>query len=477
MSSHISKNIFWLTASRALALAFLFLAYTRLFRYLGPYFSGQYQFVLSYVLIFATVVDFGIQQFITKQISERPNEAKKYFQNFFTFEVLVAAVLYGVLVLLAYVKGYDREVFYAICLAGLGLVSNALTYPYLAVMAAFQDMRKVALINFINSLVNIAVIFSAIFFKKHIVFLASIQLIFGVIDLILYRIFIRKHVPEPEVLKSVFRFDLGLVWGILKQGWPFALLVGFSAIYNRIDVLLITFLKGYEQTGFYTAAYKVFDLLSFFPAAVSYTLFPYFAGLIAKHALTEVRSSLEKYLRLMLMLALPMAVGGTILASKIINLVAGAEYAAAGPVLAILIWAPAILFVYIPVNALVISQLTKKAMVITGANVLLNLAGNLILIPLLGIKAAAIMTIVSEAMQGGFYFYFVKKNVTDFSVAKHLPKLLLAAMVMGAVLWPIKYLSLSITLPAGIAAYAFMLAVLGLLKSDDIKSAVALFKS
>ena len=117
MSSHISKNIFWLTASRLLALVFLFVAYTRLFRYLGPYFSGQYQFVLSYVLIFATIVDFGIQQFITKKISEEPQNTKKYFQDFFSFEVLAAAGLYIILVCLAYFKAYDREVFYAICVA------------------------------------------------------------------------------------------------------------------------------------------------------------------------------------------------------------------------------------------------------------------------------------------------------------------------------------------------------------------------
>src|SRR6185436_13418090 len=150
----------------------------------------------------------------------------------------------------------------------------------------------------------------AIFFHRYIVFLASVQLIFGILDLILYRIFVKKHLPNPEVFKAVFRFDFNLIISILKQGWPFALLVGFSAIYNRIDVVLITTLKGYVQTGYYTAAYKVFDLLGFFPSVVSYTLFPFFTSLMAKKALKEVKDNLEKYVRLMVTLALPMAVGG-----------------------------------------------------------------------------------------------------------------------------------------------------------------------
>ena len=102
MSSHISKNIFWLTASRVAALVLLAAAYFLLFRYLKPFGSGQYQFVLSYVLLFSTVVDFGIQQFITKKISEDPANTKVYFQEFFSFETVVALLLYVLLMVIAY---------------------------------------------------------------------------------------------------------------------------------------------------------------------------------------------------------------------------------------------------------------------------------------------------------------------------------------------------------------------------------------
>src|SRR3954470_7183731 len=98
MSTHISKNILWLTLSRLGALVLLAAAYFALFRYLKPFGSGQYQFVLSYVLLFSTVVDFGIQQFITKKISEDPANTKQYFQEFFSFEALVAVLLYGLLI-------------------------------------------------------------------------------------------------------------------------------------------------------------------------------------------------------------------------------------------------------------------------------------------------------------------------------------------------------------------------------------------
>ncbi len=307
-------------------------------------------------------------------------------------------------------------------------------------------------------------------------FLASVQVTFGILDFILYRHFVKKYLPNPQIFKAIFSFDSQLIKSILKQGWPFALLVGFSAIYNRIDVVLISALKGYVQTGYYTAAYKIFDLLGFFPSVVSYTLFPFFAGLMAKNALDEVKVHLEKYLRLMVAGALPMAVGGMLLSAKLIGLVAGPGYAEAAPVLAILIWAPAILFIYIPVNSLVISQLTKKAVIITGVNVVINTLGNLLLIPHYGIKASAIMTVISESLQGGFYFYFVYKNITNFHITPLFVKPLISAAIMGAVLWPIRGYNLLITVPIGAVVYLFMLIITRFIKNDDLITLKTLFK-
>ncbi len=468
MTGQVSKNIFWLTFSRAVALALLFLAYTQLFRYLGPFGSGQYQFVLSYVLIFSTIVDFGVQQFITKRISEDPENTKKYFQNFFVFETFLAVLLYAALLVIAFFRHFDPIVIQAIAVTGLGMVANAMTYPFLAVMTARQDLRKVALINFINSCVNITIIFLAIWLKKYIVFLASIQLAFGIIDLILYRIFISKHIPAPGVFGALKQFDFSIIKNILKSAWPFALLVGFSAIYNRIDVIIITRMLDYTQTGLYTAAYKFFDILNFFPASVSHVLFPVLAALMAKSLIGEVRHTLEKYLRLMTVVALPVAVGGMVLSKKLILLIAGPEFISAAPVLSILIWAVAILFIYIPINSLVISQLTKKAVIITGANVFVNIVGNIILIPILGIKAAAIMTIVSESLQGIFYFYFVRASITKFKFLSILWKPAIAAAVMGLVLWKLPNVNVLIAVLVGTLIYALGLLVTRFISKEDL---------
>ncbi|MEK7161390.1 MAG: polysaccharide biosynthesis C-terminal domain-containing protein, partial [Patescibacteria group bacterium] len=134
-------------------------------------------------------------------------------------------------------------------------------------------------------------------------------------------------------------------------------------------------------------------------------------------------------------------------------------------------------FIYIPANALVISQLTKKALVVTGVNVIINTLGNLLLLPRFGIKAAAIMTVVSELIQGIFYFYFINKNITNFSFSGLWVKPVFSAAVMGAVLWQARKYPLLFSLPLGAGIYLVMLILTGFLGKADILTMKNLFKS
>jgi hypothetical protein len=147
--AHVSKNIFWLSLSRVTGLVLLFFAYTQLFRYLGPYGTGQYQFVLSLVTIFGVIIDLGISQYVTKKVAEDHTQAAKYFYNFFVAEVVLAAFVYAAMVFFVFLRGYEPVVREAVMVAGAGLFLYGLTVPFLAVLSGFQELRKVAINNFV----------------------------------------------------------------------------------------------------------------------------------------------------------------------------------------------------------------------------------------------------------------------------------------------------------------------------------------
>jgi O-antigen/teichoic acid export membrane protein len=468
MSSKVSRNITTLVGSRVVAAILVFIGYASLFRYLGTYVSGQHQFVLSFVMLFSVVVDLGIQQLVIKKVSEDNSLAKKYLGNFFAVEFVLALLLWGIMIAIAFAAGYEPGVRNAIILCGFGMFLNALSTPHTAIISAHQDMHKIAAVNFLDSVVNVSVMFAAIITGHHVVFLCMVMAINGILHALIYNRLIKKYVPEPQLFQHLKNLDFELVKKMVITALPFGALIGFSIIYNRIDVILIRELRGYTETGLYAAAYKFVDFLAFIPAVVASSLYPFYSAELKAGNKEGVKNAVQNYTRLMLALAIPIAVGGMILAEKLIVVVGGEQFIEGAGALRILVFASGILFAYSAVNSLMVNQLTRLAVKVTFANIFINIIGNLILIPILGFKAAAIITVVSELAQAICYFYFVRTRITTFHFFRFLPQPLIAAGVMGLVIWQIKDMTLAITIPVAMIVYATSIVALGFFKKNDL---------
>lgn len=467
MPGKVNRNIFSLVISKILAGVLVFLGYASLFRYLGTYASGQYQFVLSYVALFGVVVDFGIQQMVIKKVSEHKDEAKNYLGHFFAVEFFLAAFVYVLLFLVAKINHYEPVVLQAIIVAGFGMFLNALSIPFTAVISAFEDMHIIAIVNFFDSVINVSVMFAAILAHRYIVFLAIVQGLMGIMHIFVYNRVIRKYVPKLELWKYLKNIDFKLAREMLGSALPFGMLIGFSIVYNKIDVIILSAIKGYSQTGLYTAAYKFVDLLSFFPGVVTSALYPYFSYVMQQGKISDVKFALENYTKYMIAAGVPIAFGGAILAPKLIVLVAGKDFYGGYAALQILVFASAITLIYAAVNSIIINQLTSKAVLITFINIFINAIGNLLLVPYFGFRAAAAMTVVSELAQALGYFYFVRKKIVSFSVLKFFVKPVLAAAIMALVLYQIRFHSVALTLPLGFVIYTVLILASGFFKKED----------
>ena len=340
-----------------------------MFRYLGTYASGQYQFVLSYVLLFSVVVDFGIQQLVIKKFQRIRRKGRNIWDIFFAVEFVLALSIWIVLSAIAVFAGYDQLVRNGIFVAGFGMFLNALTIPHKSILSAHEEHDHIAIINFFDSVINVAVIFSAIFLGKSVVFLALVQVFNGLMHVLAYEYLIRRYVPKPELFNFLKSLDFSLIKKMMTAALPFGMLVGFSVVYNKIDIIILTHFRGYAETGLYTAAYKFVDLLAFVPAVVSSSLYPFISARLASEDKETISSSLQKYTRMMLALAIPLMVGGIILAKKLIVVVGGSDFFGGYVALQILVLASGILFIYAAVNSVMVNQLTKIAVKVTFTNI------------------------------------------------------------------------------------------------------------
>ena len=456
----IGRNILSLLVSRILAAVILFLIYTRLIQYLGPYAAGQYGLMAAYLTVFSFFIDLGMQQLVIKKISEDKTQASKYLTNYFGIQFCFGLAFMLIIYTIVSLAHYPILVRHALYITGFSLLLSSMTMPFMAVINAFQRLSIIARVNFANSVINSSMMLAAIVFRRNIFFLAFIPGVVAGFDIIIYGFVVAK-----KFAKLTFDFDFSFWKKIFLWNLPFMWLTIFS-IYNRIDSLLLPHLRNFTEAGYYSAAYKFWDTLAFLPAVVAASLYPYFADRLMRGEKEQVREVLETYTRYMIALGIPLSIGAYFSAQKILLFFA-ASFVPAAPALWLLIAAVSVLFIYVPVNSLIISQKTKIATIITGCNLLFNLIANLIFIPKFGFVAAAVITLMSEIIQLVGYTIVVKRQIIDFNYLSNFIKPVIAGIIMAAALMFLKNLNLWLFILIGAFVYSVCLILLGFFNHHD----------
>jgi O-antigen/teichoic acid export membrane protein len=235
------------------------------------------------------------------------------------------------------------------------------------------------------------------------------------------------------------------------------------------DVLLLKPLRGDAEVGYYSAAYKYIRGLDVIPSYFTLAIFP----LISRFAESQRDSLVRAYilsLKLLLMIALPVAVGTTFIARPLISILAGPEYVQQSSIaLQLLIW-------YMPVGF--INSVTQYVLIAINQQRFLtraflfgaafNILSNLILIPRYGYIAASMVTALSEVALLVPFYYCVRKNLTTLPWVDLFWRPAVAAAVMAAVMWLMHGVAIVLTVPVAAVTYLVLLAALGTFRQPDV---------
>lgn len=163
--------------------------------------------------------------------------------------------------------------------------------------------------------------------------------------------------------------------------------------------------------------------------------------------------------------ALPIAVGGSLLAGPLMSLVFGGGYVAAATPLKLLIWCvPIALFRNVAQTGLIAhgrqDQMLRTAAWAAGVNVLLNA----LLIPFWGMAAAALITVLTEAVRTGLALRFARRAGLSLPAPRRFGPALLSGAVLAVVVGWLGSSTVWLAVAAGAAGYVLALVLLGGMK-------------
>ena len=246
---------------------------------------------------------------------------------------------------------------------------------------------------------------------------------------------------------------------LLQRSWP---LMGHALLGLVIFNSDFFFLRAFGDTatvGQYAVAYTLVSFCTNVGVMYGFSLLPALTRLREDPA--GERALYDESQARGFAVALPVAVGTTLLAGGIMQLAFGAQYVAASLALQILIWSvPVALFRNVAVGLLIARDRQHDVFLTTVWAAAVNVVLNLTLIPPFGMAGAAAATVATELMRTVTALRYAGRAGLPLTPGRRFWRGAAAAAVMAAVLVAAR-LPLWAAVPLGAAVYGAVLAALG----------------
>jgi O-antigen/teichoic acid export membrane protein len=257
-------------------------------------------------------------------------------------------------------------------------------------------------------------------------------------------------------LDGPWRVDWRLQRRMVRLGFPLMLIHLLQTIFISVDVYLLRLMlrDGERVVGWYSSAYKWFNALQIVPSFFTLALFPIISRAIQDN-LDRARGMYQMSLKLMLLLALPVAAVTTFLAYPLVEILGGREFLPHGAIaLQLVIWSIPLGWLNSVTNyvliALGLERMQPRAFALAVG---FNIIANLLFIPRFSYVAASITTILSELVLLLVFAYYLRRRMAGVRWDRLLARPLLVTAVMIAVMWAASQIHLALAVVLGGAVY------------------------
>jgi O-antigen/teichoic acid export membrane protein len=432
-------------------------------RTLGDSEFGRYSVVIAWAGLFSVIGDMGITQYMTREVARNPERGNHLFWNVAALRLILAVVSMVITILAAIAKAYESELVIAIALYTCGYIFQAFLAPLQGIIAGNQRLDFLSVMTVIGQVIFMVIGGLFLFMGLNFVWLTLASLINLPILTVLFILIVRRYKMQPPK----FQLTPSTWKQLLIAGLPFAIIQLALTFNFRVDTLIIETYQSEAMVGWYNAAYNLTRTFLVLTGALI-TAMP--ITLAREHAL-DPQSILPWYYRstkFMAFLGLPLAIGGTLLADKLIVLLYGDQFAPASIAFAILIWdTPLLMYTALCGNLATVIQKESRAMAIYLCLAGLNIIFNLLFIPAYGLIAASIMTVAAELTGALMFYVFFRREFGTGLGLRHMIRLAIAAILMGVIVYLLRPIPLLINVSVSSVFYLIAVWLSGALTIEE----------
>lgn len=394
-SARLNRNFAYATIAAASA-GFLFLLNAVAGRHLGDDF-GKFNYALRLATIGEALMDLGVHQITIRAIARDRTHAARLLQSSLALKMATAAVMFVVMGAVSFWLQPEWDV-RVVCLLMLGaaiLRSYILTTR--GVLLGLEHFGADCLIVVADRVLLFAGGAAVLLHGGH---LLDLGVVFVVVRIIAVggALAIVRRLVGPLALQ----FDLPAWRELQITALPFGMFLVAQGFYSYIDTVMLGRLSTWDETALYSAAFTIYEGLSYAPAILSSVLTPRLSRLW-KDDRVEHRRLARAGIAGAIALAAVMALAMWWLAEPALILAFGRgtspDFASAAATLRILVAGLGFIFVTWLLQAVATSVFEERLLLRTTAiGAGFNVALNVFLIPAYGRNGAAFATLSAELL-------------------------------------------------------------------------------
>lgn len=468
----ITKNISVIFIAQILNYFLAFFAMMYSARYLGVENFGILSFASSLTSIFGICMGLGLGTLVIREVARNKDLIGEYVSNTILIRGIMSVVTLGLISLLILIAGYNEPTRTVIYLLALFTVFSTIYQIFYSVFQANQQMEYQSVGTILYSIILLGGVLLVIYLNGSVIGISAVYAVGGAAVLIYSFLIFSWKFPTPK-----FQFNPSKWKSLIQEAWPFAVSGISYNLYTSIDSVILSFIKGQEAVGLYTASYRLILVLIFIPTIFNTAIFPLMSKYYV-HSKDTLLFTFEKLFKIMFMLGLPIGVGTVIIASKVILLLYGSAFLSSTLALQILIWSTVLMFARSPFERLLESS--NRQIVITKAliiGVVFNVILNLMIIPFYGYVGASVVTVLTDVIVFTLLLRSIKGIGISFSrdTKLSLLKIIIASAVMGIVLHYLSDMDLFLLIGMGAMIYLVLLLVMRIFDENEIKMIKSIF--
>lgn len=436
-------------------------------RALGNEQYGYWSFVFVYLSFFEMFTRFGLNAVLTKHLSQDISSAPHFLGNALLMRTVLTVVALPVAVFSIWFFHYPAMVKLGILLGSTVLFLN-LRSIFDTFFRARLDTFKPALWNVARAVLNLSLVIAVSHFRSHLILFILASLVSGLVSL--------AGIARDtfKVCRVALKPDWKLIKMLAMESVPLIFSGYLTLLYYRVDVFMLSAIDGFKSVGYYSVATRLTEAFGLISSALMVAIFPLLAKAYKENR-PDFESLLRKTFRALFLIGFPIAIGGTLCAHDIIEMLFGADFEASGTTFAILVWFTFLGFITtLFVNILIICG---KAIVDTWTSLALlcaNVAMNWVLIPRFSFNGAAIATVMVEVFGAVIMMIYLVRHPKikmPIPAKEFLAAVKINVIFLGVILLLKHYVDVHLVLFVALGAgiYGALLFLAGELRLNDIQ--------